>query len=269
MNDPTGSTSSTPGEPTVSSAVKYKLAVATESVEQEQALPVLKEILGFNAIDGRNRLRHIPAVWPGEFGLSAAQTAAAKLRSLGIKAAAVPVDSIPDLRLARTLHRVACLENGFVVISLSGETEQTIPWSRVGLLSIADIIDVHGRTEGRLPDGVFRHDPGIADLKSRPEDHGLELWILCDPPFEAFRIVADMMNYEYLKERRTSSSADNFQNLICDILQYSSGAFLTPSTRDYLNSPTRALRRRHASLEHRDAVLAYWCARHTGGSSDG
>ena len=269
MNDATGSTSPTAGEPTVSSAVKYRLAVAMESVDQEQALPVLKEVLGFNAIDGRNRLRHIPAVWPGEFDQSVARTAAAKLQSLGIETAAVPVDTIPDLRLARTLHRVACVENGLVVISLSGETEQTIPWSHVGLLSIADIVDVHGRTEGRLPDGVFRHDPGIADLKSHPEDHGLELWILCDPPFEAFRIVADMMNYEYLKERRTSSSADNFQNLICDILQYSGSAFLTPSTRDYLNSPTRALHRRHASAEHRDAVLAYWCVRHVVGSADG
>lgn len=269
MNGAAASTSPSSSPSSEANPARYRLAIASDNVDQNAALPILQRTLGLNAIDARTRLNHVPAVWIEEFDQGVAQSAAAQLQELGIEAAAVPADKIPDLRQVRTLHRVACIASGLVIDSLTNETDQTIPWSRVGLLSIADIVDVHGRTEGRLPDMFYRHDPGITDQKALPGDHGLELWILCDPPFEAFRIVADMMNYEYLQERRTSSSSDNFQSFVCDILEHGSNVLLTGSARDFLNRPTHALRRKHTALSHREAVLACWCVKHGASPSDG
>lgn len=240
------------------SAGTFRLAVDAAPADREAALAVLTETLGLNAIDAKTRLRHSPAVWPDEFSKEPALEAAAQLRALGVSAAVVPAESVPDLASARTLHHVRCVAEGLQVASITGEIEQTLPWSRLALLSIADVSSPAREASSRIPNGVFRHAPGIASLDVGGGGHSGEIWLLCMGPFQAFRLHADMMNYEYLKDRRSTSTAENFGQLAADLRARATRLSLTPQAADYFDPSASRLSRTISAAEHRDAVSAYW-----------
>lgn len=242
---------------------KYRLAVISIPEHRDLVINVLVDVLGLNAIDARARLRRVPGVWPEQVDEETAGTAADLLEKLGADIVCVDVSEVPSLQFARTLHHVRCEQTGFEIVSISEEVEQTIPWSKLALMSVADVADLHDGLVEQLPDGVFRHAPGIAQFLSPVNRHGLEMWLLTDSPFEAFRIDAELMNYEALGDQLLPSSDANFRQLVTEIREHATQLSLTPVAQNYVNrSPVESYRIDAAEI-HRDLVLAYWITRPT------
>jgi hypothetical protein len=236
----------------------FRLAVLTAPNDRDAALKIAQETLGLNAIDARTRIRHVPAVWPDEFSEEAAQQAAQELQQLGTTAAAVRARDVPDLSTARLLHHARCADDGFVLVSIAGEREQTIAWENVSLLSLAYVAGLRQVSAGRLPDGVFRHVLGIAQFAADDEKPGLEMWLVCESPFAAYRIDAELMNHEYLGQRLTNAIEENLRRLVEDIRRFAPRVILTPSAQAYVSEPPRALLQLRSATAHRQAVLAHW-----------
>lgn len=239
-------------------SASFRLAVLAAPDDRDTALMVLQEVLGLNAIDAKTRLRHLPAVWPDEFSEDAAKEAAQRLQSLGVRAAAVPVTDVPDLRQARALHHVQCRGEGFVIMSIAGEPERTIGWPDLALLSVAEVAGLRQESVSNVPDGVFRHAPGIASVGVTNSERGLEIWLIAVSPFQAYRIDAELMNYEYLKDRLSPSTDANFAQLVSDIRRHATNLTLTSSAQAYLSESTRGPQRMPSPGAHRDAVAAHW-----------
>ena len=66
--------------------------------------------------------------------------------------------------------------------------------------------------------------------------HGPELWLVREQPFQAWRIDHLEMNYEYLGDRMSTSAALNFRVFVQDVADHAKAAYLTPSTRAYLET---------------------------------
>jgi hypothetical protein len=67
-----------------------------------------------------------------------------------------------------------------------------------------------------------------------PVAPGPEAWILCVRPFRAYRIDHRRMNYGYLGDRKLDSATANFRLFIDDIVARARRAYLTPTTRAYI-----------------------------------
>ncbi len=251
-------------EPAVSMALteRFRLALLEAPPDHEAASIVLQQSLGLNPIDARIRVRHAPGVFPEVFDKSLAEQAAEKLRSLGAKAAAVPSAAVPRLRGARTVHHVRCLDDGFAIVSVAGEVERVIPWTDLRLLSVADVPVPRKSFTGVLPDGVLRHVRGIAQTKiTDTDEERLEAWLLCEPPFQAYRMDSELMNYEYLGDDRTTFAAHNFREVIRDLQRHAPHLALTPTAHAYVDGSEIGRYRLKSPDAHRDLVLTHWALR--------
>src|SRR5690606_2795167 len=141
-----------------------------------------------------------------------------------------------------------------VIMSIAGDSERTIPWQDVALLSIADVAGLRDEAGGGLPDGVFRHAPGIPE--SHVRHHGLELWLITRAPLCGHRIVAELMNYEYLGAQRSPSTDANFAHLVEDIRRSAPHLVQTPSAQEYDPASSRPPHQMDSPAAHRDAVAA-------------
>ncbi len=240
----------------------FRLALLEAPPDRNAAFLVLQEALGLNPIDAKTRLRHVPGVFPEAFDRSRAEHAAEELRSLEGKAAAVPSTAVPLLRGARTVHHVRCLDDGFAIVSVAGEVEQVIPWSNLRLLSVAEVPVPPTSFTGVLPDGVFRHVRGIAQTKTvETAEERLEAWLLCEPPFQAYRIDSALMNYEYLGDDRTTFAAHNFREVIRDLQRHAPNLALTATAQSYVDGTDMIQFRLDSPDAHRDLLLTHWALR--------
>jgi hypothetical protein len=237
-----------------------RIAVTKIPSDIEAALAMLHTILGWNAIDARIRLRQAPTIWPEELTAEMAARFVVEFRALGGEATVIPVQAVHELRHPRVLRHIRCEADGLKIYSLEGTVERIVPWPDVALLSIAEIAHEGARFGGRLPDGVFRHDPGITAPMPRQEKLGFELWMVLRSPIEAVRLESESLNYEYLGSRLASSSYENFITLACDLVGHARQAVLTPWTRTFLNDPAHPSHALHTTSAHHDALLAHWSA---------
>ncbi len=76
-----------------------------------------------------------------------------------------------------------------------------------------------------------RTTPGPKDILMTP---GPSAWFVCKNPDCQLRIDHKRMNYGYLGKRRTFSATANFRLFLDDVIARARQAYLTPSTRDYL-----------------------------------
>jgi hypothetical protein len=76
-----------------------------------------------------------------------------------------------------------------------------------------------------------RTSPGPKDILMTP---GPSAWFVCKNPDRELRIDHKRMNYEYLGKRKTFSATANFRLFLDDVIARARQAYLTPSTRDYL-----------------------------------
>src|SRR5690606_17825392 len=89
-----------------------------------------------------------------------------------------------------------------------------------------------------------------------------EMWLITRSPVSGYRIDAELMNYEYLGERRSRSSEANFGGLVSDIRRHAPQLVQTPSALAYDPSAGRPPERMPSPAAHRDAVAACWALEH-------
>ncbi len=232
----------------------WRLVVFTHPRERDAVLGIFQDVLSLNAIDARTRYHHLPGVLPDEFDSATASKCQAALERLGIAATTVPVGEVPDLRYPRRLHHVRCNPEGLVIVGLNDRPEETVAWKALALISVADVpSSSHSRT---IPaDGVFRHRPGIAETEPETSGRTVELWLICKNPFRAFYLDHELVNYEYLGSRRSTSAIVNFREFLRDLRRFAAWLFVTPTARAFMNQASVESYRLASSDAHREAVV--------------
>lgn len=260
--DASGSTDRNESAPANTESHGYRLAVTSIPEDRDSCVKAIHETLGWTSIDAKQRLRHVPSVWPDLIDESSASGAAERLRYLGANVIIVPAADVPDLQQARTLHHVQCTEAGLAIFSVAGDPEAVVNWGDISVLSVASVGGLNTKMDHPLPNGVFRHASGIARYDDTPERYGLELWIVAGNPARIWRVAASEMNYQYLGDRLSPASDENFSTLVNDLQRLASHAALSTTTESYLRETSGMLDYRLASSQvHGELAIATWAMR--------
>ena len=79
-------------------------------------------------------LARAPGVWPQPLEEAVVRRLLDGLYEVGVAAEAWRTDQFPELSPARTVHRAACLDEGFRIEGLRGEPTHWVPWDRVEMI---------------------------------------------------------------------------------------------------------------------------------------
>src|SRR5262249_45336714 len=157
-------------------------------------------------------------------------------------------DLFPELSPARTVHRAACLDEGFRAEGLRGEPTHWVPWDRVELICAGRIAredEYRNVYAPRWPSAVVAGFRALVLMKPQPAGrraratripHGEVGGVIFvrRAPRLAFRVVENQMNYAYLGRRLSQSAAENFPVFVADLCARADAAYITPSTRSLL-----------------------------------
>ncbi|MCA9031376.1 MAG: hypothetical protein KDA69_14375 [Planctomycetaceae bacterium] len=239
----------------------FRLAVTAVPDDRDAVVAVLRETVKMNAVDAKIRLHQVPAVWPEEYAADVALAARDQLRSVGVSVCAVLASSADNLH-AQTVHHVRCTEEGFVVVSLTGEAGTPLPWETLKLISVADVDGLQHRTTGAFSSDYLQTHPHISPSgANKRTEHGLELNLIFSDPQACYRIDAGLMNYEYLGESLSSSTTENFKQLLIDLTRHAAAAAQTPLTEQFATGKLHERDRLKSPQVHHDLAVAYYlCA---------
>ena len=214
---------------------KFVLLVLSVPEVPDELTDVLCTHLGLNQIDARIRLHDLPGIVPDRIPADVADQLIESIHDKGGLAVKIEADEIPKLTHPQAIHHAACTENGFQIFDLDGQLAETIPWTDLELLSIG-VLPTQ-TTHHEVPDSTAIHSaPG-------PRGRGIDMavmrgavaWLIAANPLRVFKIVHNELNYEYLDDRMTQSSATNFRLFADDIIARARQLFLTPATRAFTN----------------------------------
>lgn len=228
---------------------QYRLVVF-EAVEQpEEVRNLFCRVVGIHPTDATQWIARVPGVWPHALSEKVTRELLDGLYVLGVPAEAWRTDVFPELAPPRTIHSAACLPEGFRVKGLRGEPTHWVPWNKIELVG-AGRIDTVDEYRSVSPPAwpsavvtglramVFRR-PIPSSRRARavriPQDPVGEVIIVRRDPRIAFRVVENQMNYGYLGERLRPSAVENFPIFVREICTMAPDAFITPSTRAFLD----------------------------------
>ena len=226
---------------------RYRLVVF-DSIDIEDEAPAVRDLFckvtGLHPTDAMLWIARAPAVWSTPLNPDQTRALLDGLYDLKVAAEAWLVDHFPDLNPVRTIHDAACLPEGFRVKGLHGEPIHWVPWNRVEMIC-AGKIDAEDEYKSpsppRWPSAVATGLRALTLRKPIPHDrHSRAPRVTRDPvgeiiivrkePRVAFRVVETQMNYSYLGDALSPSSAKNFPNFLADLVARADEAYLTPST---------------------------------------
>jgi hypothetical protein len=219
---------------TTSAAVCH-VAVFALPEDPQVLAQVLTDVLGLHPTDAIVQARSAPGILPAHLSRDQAERLAAAIQETGIRAEVAPQDEVPDFQHESVVHHCRSTGAGLEIIAASGSLETAVPWSDIELICVGVVPQEGGR---HYPVGEMsvlsaaRRSPH-APLEV-PASAGPELWFVRRQPFATFRIDHKRMNYESLAERKTDSATANFQLFIRDLLERAPRAYVTPSTRAFL-----------------------------------
>lgn len=187
-------------------------------------------------IDAMRLAAAAPGVLPLRLTEAAAECLAERIRLLGLDAACLNAPEAPRIDDAEEVHHVRCDRSGLDVMDMHSVVDRSIPLSSIEMIAV-----------GQLPDGLQRHFPDDNRLITAarhsphtsytvPATPGPELWLVTRDPVRSLRVHHERMNYEYLRNRRTTSSTVNFRMLVEDLVRLAPRAFQSTSTQAYLAS---------------------------------
>jgi hypothetical protein len=223
---------------------RYRLVIFEAIDEPLELREPVCEATGIHPTDAVQWLARAPGTWPNALDEATVRKLLDALYDAQIAAEAWRADQFPELSPARTIHRVACLNEGFRIEGFRGEPTHWIPWDRIELICAGRISagDEFRHVQSlRWPSAVVSGIRALALMKPAPtarraratripRDPVGEVIIVRRDPRIAFRAVENQMNYAYLGARRQSSAAENFPVFLADLCARSLDAFVTPST---------------------------------------
>jgi hypothetical protein len=223
---------------------RYRLVVFEPIAEPQPVRDVLCRVLGVHPTDAMQWIARLPGTWPKTLDEPEVRRLLDELYNLGIPAEAWRADLFPELSPARTVHRAACLNEGFRAEGLHGEPTHWVPWDRIELICagrIAKDDEFRNTFAPQWPSTVVSGFRALVLMKPRPlnrraraaripRDPVGEVIIVRRDPRIAFRVVENQMNYAYLGARLSQSAAENFPVFLADLCARATSAYLTPST---------------------------------------
>lgn len=226
----------------------YRLVVF-EAVDDPQGVrDLFCKVTGLHPTDAMQWIARAPGVWPRPLTEAETRTLLDGLYEFGVPAEAWRTDQFPDVGPPRTIHRAACLPEGFRIQGLRGEATHWVPWDRIDLISAGriDTEDVYRKASpptwsAALSVGLraitFRvgRPPERSQRASRVlRDPVAELIIIRRDPLIAFRVVENQMNYADLGERLSPKASENFPVFLAALCAHADSADVTPPTRAIL-----------------------------------
>jgi hypothetical protein len=213
----------------------YRVVVFARPDDPAELAEVLNRVLGIHPTDALVHARGAPGALPEKLTRERAEVLVAEIAQLGLSAQALPAAEIPEFEHVVAVHRSACSDAGLDVQGLHEEQHFAVPWGDIELIAIGQVpqeIARHYATgEMAALSAARRTSKPPVDLPLPP---GAAAWIVCRNPERELRIDHKRMNYEYLGKRKTFSATANFRLFIDDIIARTPHAYLTPSTRDFL-----------------------------------
>jgi hypothetical protein len=222
----------------------YRLVVFDMIDEPAEVRELLCRVTGAHPTDVNQWLARLPGLWPKALSEAHVRTLLDGLYELGIAAEARTAETIPVLAPARTVHDVACLEDGFRVRGLRKEPTHWVPWEKVALVN-AGYIEQEDELRTIAPpmwvtavknslNAVLRRPQMIARRERAmriPREPAREIIMVREDPRLAFRLSEHALTYAYLGPRLRPSASENFPLLLEDICQKAPDDALTPTTR--------------------------------------
>ena len=228
---------------------QYRLVVFDEVDDPSAVRDLFCKVTGLHPTDAMLWVaKSTPGSWPKPVSADQARALLDGLYDLQVAAEAWLVEKYPDLNPPRTIHDAACLPEGFRVKGLRGEPLHWVPWNKVELIC-AGRIEAEDAVRAVSPlswpsalaTGLRaltlrkpRPAPRLARALRVPRDPVGEVLIVRKDPRIAFRVVENQMNYAYLGDKLSPSASSNFPLLVADLVARSDDAYLTPSTRAFL-----------------------------------
>jgi hypothetical protein len=237
------------GAPIMSTiTARYRLVIFQEIAEPQEVRDLFCRVTGMHPTDAMHGIARAPGTWPKPLEEAEVRQLLDGLYDLGIAAEAWRSDLFPELNPARTLHRAACLAEGFRAEGLRGEPIHWAPWDRIELICAGRIAaedEYRNVSAPRWPSAVVAGFRALAFMKPQsssrraratriPHDPVGEVIIVRRDPRIAFRVIENRMNYAYLGRRLSQSAAENFPIFVADLCARADEAYLTPSTRALL-----------------------------------
>jgi hypothetical protein len=227
---------------------RYRVVLFDSVLDPQQLRDAASRATGSHPTDVVQWLARAPGTWPEQLEERTARALLDALFEAGIAAEAWRSDQFPDLSPVRTIHRAACLADGFRIEGLRGEPTHWVPWDRIELIGAGRIMsedEFRQLQSARWPSAVISGIRALALMKPRPysrlsraaripRDPVGEVLVVRRDPRIAFRAVENHMNYAYLGERRSQSAAENFPVFVAELCARAENAFITPSTHSLL-----------------------------------
>jgi hypothetical protein len=230
------------------SPARYRLVIFSAIDEPQEVRDLVCQATGMHPTDAVQALARAPGTWPQPLEEPAVRKLLDGLYEHGVAAEAWRADQFPELSPARTVHRAACLSDGFRIEGLRGEPTHWVPWDRIEEICAGRIAahDEYRHVQPpRWPSVVVAGIRALALMKPQrssrrsramriPRDPVGEVVIVRRDPRIAFRVVENQMNYAYLGQRLCQSAAENFPVFLADLCARADTAYLTDSTRSFL-----------------------------------
>jgi hypothetical protein len=227
---------------------QYRLVIFEAIEEPREVRDLISRVTGMHPTDAVQWLARAPGTWPRALDEVTVRKLLDGLYDLGIPAEAWRTDQFPELSPARTVHRAACLNEGFRIEGLRGEPTHWAPWDRIEEICAGRIRVEDEFRQGQTPRGpgavvagiralvLMKPSPsGRRDRAMRiPRDPVGEVIIVRRDPRIAFRAIETQMNYAYLGDRLSQSASENFPVFVADLCARAEAAYVTESTRALL-----------------------------------
>jgi hypothetical protein len=227
---------------------RYRLVIFEPIEKPQEVRDLFCRVTGMHPTDAMQWIVRAPGVWPKPLEEADVRQLLDGLFDLGVPAEAWRSDLFPELSPARTVHRAACLPEGFRTEGLRGEPTHWVPWDRIELICAGRIAaedEFRNVYAPKWPSTVVSGLRALVLMKPQPSSRRArasriprdpigEVIVVRREPRIAFRIVENRMNYAYLGKRLTQSAAENFPIFVADLCARADAAYITPSTRSLL-----------------------------------
>ncbi len=226
---------------------QYRLVIFDAIDQPAELRDMVCRATGMHPTDVVQWLARAPGTWPQPLEETTVRELLDGFYEAGIAAEAWRTDLFPDLSPPRTIHRAACMKEGFRIEGLRAEPTHWVPWDRIELICAGRISaddEFRNVQSPRWPSTVVSGIRALALMKPQPTRRARATRIPRDPlgeaiivrrdPRIAFRVVENQMNYAYLGERLSQTAADNFPIFLADLCARADAAYVTRSTRSLL-----------------------------------
>lgn len=227
----------------------YRLVLFGAPEDPVAVRDLLCKVTGIHPTDAMRWVARSPGIWPRPLSESEVRQLLDGLYELEVPAEARRVDLVPNLSPPRTIHKAACLPEGFRVDGLRGEPTHYVPWDKIELIAAGMVQAEDEFKDVSPPTWVTAVSTGLNALLRRPQiiarkqrairiphEPVGEVIIVRRDPQVAFRIVANQMNYAYLGKRIWPSAVENFPILLNDLKENATEAFITNTTESFLGA---------------------------------